>query len=218
MESNEIITNAELIMAINNERVEMLKQFNPFNEPILIMHVVECKVFKRLRPWIGFKKKNKEEGRKRGFPIFEQVPPSQQEYPITEQTLKVRGISDVVNFIDPDVIDPMSNLPITKTYKAGDIFLATKNPAIIMEWREVAFPVPEFKNEPDKDGKVRFDWAEPDEILSDVNGFLIEKYTDRYAVENRTVEGLATQMLAMRNESDLLKKKIAELEERLNGK
>ena len=197
---------AETIDVINRERAESMKHFNPFNDPILVMKVIEKKSYKIMRPWIGAMQKNKELSQQRRTAVYEPVPPTEKEISRNDTHMMATGPLDHFTFVDPDQIEQRTNLPVWRKFKKGEIFLATKDPAIHMEYHDFAVPMPYYKNEVNPEtGEQRFEWAETDEIISDEKGILIPKYHGRYAVENFTVEGLATKINFLRMELESLK-------------
>jgi len=196
MKENMLIQFTEAMSLIYRERSEAKKHFNPHNEPIILMRVIEKKTHKRLRPWIGMYKLNKEKTRETGYKQYDKVPPTPQETPRNDSHYKLSGRLDTVNYVDPDMINQETDLPMWRAFKHGEIFLAVKSNAIWMEFQEYAMPASNWKNEPaEKTGKVRFEWAEANEVISDENAVLIPKYHERYSKDATSVMSLAERLL-----------------------
>ena len=193
---NMLVQFTEAMSLIYREKFEARKQFNPNNEPIILMRVIEKKTHKRLRPWIGMYKLNTEKTRETGYKQYDKVPPTPQETPRNDSHYKLSGRLDSVKYVDPDMINDETDLPMWRTFKHGEIFLAVKSNAIWMEHQEYALSVPNWKNVPDeKTGEVRFAWAEENEVISDENAVLIPKYHERYSKDATSVMSLAERLL-----------------------
>lgn len=216
MIGNQVIRFAESIAMIQTEKDQLKKQFNPKNEPIHVLKVIQQKEMKTLRPWIGAVQIDKKRTEEYGSPQHEKVPPSPRKHTYSEKDRNKSGPRDTVNYMDPDMIDPETDLPMWREFKKGEIFIAVDTNASHMLHHEFAIAVPKFKNEKDAEtGKVRFDWADEDEIISDENAILIPKYHELYSKDATAVLTLAGRLMTAENEISELK---AQIEGGKNGK
>lgn len=204
---NLLISFAETMGLIINEKEELKKQFNPNNEPIHVLKVIQKKDAKRLRPWIGAMQIDKKRTEEYGSPQYERVPPTPQSHQLTEKDKKISGPHDEINYMDPDIIDPETDLPVWRIFKKGEVFLAVDVNASWMLKQEFAIPMPEFKNAIiEETGKLHFDWAEENEIISSKESILIPKYHERYSRNATAVMTLADRLLSAEMEIAALKK------------
>lgn len=199
----------QVIDLFQRDKLNAKKQFNPNDEPIWILKVIEKRNMKRLRPWIGAWRIDKEKTAEYGSKQYERVPPSPQTITLSEKDRQTSGRHDTINYIDPDMIDSETELPLWRTFIKGEVFLAVDTNAAWMTNQDFALAMPKFRNNRDETTeKLPFEWADEGEILSDEKGILIKKYHGRYSTGRQTVLGLAQQMV-------LMQKKIEELESSL---
>jgi len=209
---------AEAIQIIHAEKSEAKKQFNPHNEPIIVMKVINKRVNYHYREWIGAYMEDAEKTAKSGHKQYKKVPRDRKSIIRKEEEYKHSGSLDTINYIDPDKIDPETDLPMWRTFQHGEIFLAVECNAIHMEFEEFALVAFNYKNIVDEvTGKTRFDWAEPNEIISNDKGVLIPKYHARYSVENFTTIGLAQKLIMMQNENERNRLELDELRKKIEG-
>lgn len=213
---NQLVEFTQAIAMMRHEKDQIRKGFNPNDEPIHVLKVIQQKEMKTLRPWIGAMQIDKKRTDEYGSPQHERVPPTPRKHTLSEKDKHKSGPHDTINCIDPDMIDSETELPVWRTFRKGEIFLAVDTSASNMLHHGFAIAVPKFKNEIiEETGKVRFDWAEEDEVISDDNAILIPKYHEKYSRNAGTILTIANELISMRNEVAELK---AQMEGVKNGK
>lgn len=209
MSENPLIRFTESMAMIQQEKDQIKKTFNPKNEAIHVLKVIQKKDMKTLRPWIGAVRIDKKRTEEYGSPQYEKVPPTARTHALSEKDRNKAGPQDAINYVDPDMIDPETDLPMWRTFKKGEVFLAVDTNASHMLFHEFAISVSEFKNEKDPETeKVRFEWADEDEIISDENGILILKYHEQFSRDATAIMTIAARLLSAEDEISELKAKI----------
>jgi hypothetical protein len=186
--------NANILMAFQFERENLLRQFNPHNEPVAVIEVIERKELELIRPLTGWRVIDKEATAEQGHQVVKEPPPVRKTHKIREKDLEVAGRRDCFNYVDADDLDERTGLPVLRLWHKGEQLKAPLTNAVYMEAVGQVKRVPYAK---DKDGNT----------IADDTGILLPEYADKYKVENVSVWGIFDQLQELRKQFEEYKEK-----------
>lgn len=202
MQNSELL---QLTQMVEKSREFKYRVFNPYNEPLVLMRVIEKKFYRTARRMVGAEIKNEDLSRDYGYEVFEQAPAIDRKRNRTESDDMASGKLTSFHYYDPDMLDEREGLPMLRKFVKDEIFLATAKSAIWMEYQGYATIAPRYKNSVDEtSGVPRFNWAEKDEMITDDNGILIKKYQGRYMEKPDSSLDLAKKIIELTDKLERL--------------